>query len=63
MDTPPSGIVCAKLEVECNQLISNGVSTMKSSLISIDLAKNIFPVCAMDSDQKITVNKIVFILY
>ncbi|MES9830609.1 MAG: IS110 family transposase [Candidatus Thiodiazotropha sp. DIVDIV] len=30
---------------------------MKNSLISIDLAKNVFQVCVMDSDQKITVNK------
>lgn len=30
---------------------------MKNSLISIDLAKNVFQVCAMDSDQKIISNK------
>lgn len=57
MDTPPSGIVCAKLEVECVQPTSSGVSTMKNSLISIDLAKNVFQVCAMDSDQNISFNK------
>jgi transposase len=30
---------------------------MKNSLVSIDLAKNVFQVCAMDDDQKIVFNK------
>jgi transposase len=30
---------------------------MKNSLISVDLAKNVFQVCAMDSEQRITENK------
>jgi transposase len=58
MDTPPSGIVCAKLEVRCfTQPTSNGVSTMKHSLISVDLAKNVFQICALESNQKISLNK------
>jgi transposase len=30
---------------------------MKNSLVSIDLAKNVFQICAMDDDQKIVFNK------
>ena len=30
---------------------------MKNSLVSIDLAKNVFQVCAMDDDQKTVFNK------
>jgi len=30
---------------------------MKNSIVSIDLAKNVFQVCAMDDDQKIVFNK------
>jgi transposase len=30
---------------------------MKNSLVSIDLAKNVFQVCAMDDEQKIVFNK------
>ncbi|MES9861931.1 MAG: IS110 family transposase [Candidatus Thiodiazotropha sp. LLP2] len=30
---------------------------MKNSLVSVDLAKNVFQVCAMDDDQKIIFNK------
>ncbi|MCU7850175.1 MAG: hypothetical protein KZQ89_19745 [Candidatus Thiodiazotropha sp. (ex Lucinoma kastoroae)] len=30
---------------------------MKNSLVSIDLAKNVFQVCVMDCDQKIITNK------
>jgi hypothetical protein len=45
------------LKWSVNQPTSNGVSTMKNSLISIDLAKNVFQVCAMDDDQKIVFNK------
>jgi transposase len=45
------------LKWSVNQLTSNGVSTMKNSLVSIDLAKNVFQVYAMDDDQKIVFNK------
>jgi hypothetical protein len=57
MDTPPSGIYVPNLKWSVNQQTSNGVSIMKNSLISIDLAKNVFQICAMDDEQKIVSNK------
>ena len=55
MDTPPSGIIVPNSR--CHKPTSNGVSTMKNSLVSIDLAKNVFQVCAMDENHKIVFNK------
>lgn len=47
VDTPLPASQCAKPEV----------SIMNNSVISIDLAKNVFQICVMTHDQKITTNK------
>ena len=37
--------------------LTNGVTNMKCSVISIDLAKNIFQICALDETRKVLFNK------
>ena len=46
---------CAKLEFQPNK--QSKVVDMNNTLISIDLAKNVFQVCVMNKDQEIVTNK------
>lgn len=55
MDAPAEASQCAKLEAYNIQV--RGAPTMKPSVISVDLAKNVFQVCALNQAHKVISNR------
>jgi transposase len=57
MDTPVNGITMCQIERESKPIqLTTEVSTMKLSVISIDLAKNVFQVAALNQANKVAFN-------
>jgi len=52
------GIVMCQDWISVQQInLTNGVTNMKCNVISIDLAKNIFQICALDENRNVLFNK------
>ena len=58
MVTPQRHQKCAKIEMTTIKFnLDAGVTEMKCNVISIDLAKNIFQICALGDNHKVLMNK------